>query len=369
MGFRTAGLTAAALLCMAAAPASAQQPAELVSPYSLDMPMRRAAAPIRTCKPPPAPIRDLEIESVFAGGDFTHEVSERAARRRALTRELHAYVGEVVDLSDRALLLRGEAKSAASACVLDWLRAWMDNGALLGSVSWPEGEYEREWVSIALGLSLLKLYAGEPVDAPEWARRWYLDVSAGLAARYPLSAPARNNHWYWAGLASMVAGTIAGDRPRYDWGVSQLEAGLADIDADGYLPLELKRGAMSLRYTGFAAGALVVMAAFEQANGRGLTTAENDDLQRLVHRILSGLADPREFERLAGKPQERWDFAAVRLLAWLEIYHALTMDIAAEPWLRHFRPQKVMWLGGNVTMSFGLRIAPGAIARSPLIGR
>lgn len=368
MGFRTPSLIAAALACALVAPASAQQ-AGLVSPYSLDMPMRRAAAPVRTCKPPPAPMRDLEIESAYADGDYTREVPERVNRRRALTKSLQAYVGEVVDLSDRALLLQGEAKEAASACVREWLRAWMENGALLGNVTWPEGEYEREWVSIALGLSLLKLYADKPVDAPEWARKWYLDVSAGLEGRYPLSATTRNNHWYWAGLAAMVAGTIAGDRSRYDWGVSQLDSGLADIDPDGYLPQELKRGAMSLRYTGFAAGALVVMAALEQANGRPLTTERNDNLQRLVQRILSGLADPAEFERLAAKPQERWDPAMVRLLAWLEIYHALTMDVAAEPWLRHFRPMKVMWLGGDVTMSFGVRIAPGAIARSPLIGR
>lgn len=374
MGFqpgRLKGTIAAALLAILPLPAAAQEPGgRFASPYQLEMEMRRAAAPIRTCPQPPTPMRDLPIESGFAAGNYTKLVPERVARRQALTKGLHAYVGDVVDLSDRALLLKGEAKQAAGACVLAWLQAWLGNGALLGDVTWPEGQYEREWVSIALGLSLLKLQAGETaVQAPQWARDWYLQASAELAGRYPLTAQARNNHWYWAGLASVVAGTIVGDRGRYDWGIAQLNAGIGDIDGDGFLPLELKRGAMSLRYTAFAASALVVMAAFEQANGRALPEAGQQNIRRLVRRVLSGLADPAEFERRAGAPQEKLDSAAVRLLAWLEIYHGLTGDPEAEPWLRHLRPMELMWLGGDVTMAFGRRIAPGPIGRSPLIGR
>lgn len=371
MGFKPGRLTAAiaaALLCASALSGRVQE-AGFASPYALDMEMRRGAAPIRTCPEPPPPMRDLQIESGFVAGNYTKMVPERVARRQALTKELHAYVGDVVDLSDRALLLRGQAKQAADACVLGWLQAWLGNGALLGEVTWPEGEYEREWVSIALGLSLLKLHAGEAaVQAPAWAKDWYLQASAGLAERYPLAAESRNNHWYWAGLASVVAGTIAGDDGRYRWGIAQLHGGIGDIDADGFLPLELKRGEMSLRYTAFAASALVMMAAFEHANGRALPEMEQENLRRLVRRILSGLGDPTEFERRAGTPQEKFDPSVVRLLAWLEIYYALTGDAEAEPWLRHLRPMKLIWLGGDVTMAFGRRIAPGPIARSPLIG-
>ncbi|MEP9386358.1 alginate lyase family protein [Mesorhizobium sp. KR9-304] len=374
MGFEPGRLRqaiAAALLAIPVLPALAQETGgRFASPYPLEMEMRRAAAPIRTCPQPPAPMRDLRIESGFASGDYTKLVPERVARRQALTKRLHAYVGDVVDLSDRAMLLKGEARQAAADCVLAWLRAWLGDGALLGDVTWPEGHYEREWVSIALGLSLLKLQAGEvAVQAPEWARNWYLQASSELADRYPLSAELRNNHWYWAGLASVVAGTVAGDRGRYDWGIAQLHAGIGDIDGDGFLPLELKRGEMSLRYTAFAASALVVMAAFEQANGRPLTETGQESIRRLVRRVLSGLADPAEFERRAGARQEKFDPGVVRLLAWLEIYFGLTGDPEAEPWLRHLRPMKLMWLGGDVTMAFGRRIAPGPVVQSPLIGR
>ena len=55
-------------------------------------------------------MRDLRIESGFAPGNYTKMVPERVARRQALTKRLHAYVGEVVELSDRALLLKGAAK-------------------------------------------------------------------------------------------------------------------------------------------------------------------------------------------------------------------------------------------------------------------
>jgi poly(beta-D-mannuronate) lyase len=368
MGLATGRLILAVLLCTHAAPAGAQQ-AGFASPYSMDMQMRRSAAPVRTCPEPPPPVRDLRIESVFAGGDYARQVPERVARRQALTGDLHRYVGDVVELSDRALLLTGHAREQAGACVLDWLEAWLRHGALLGDVTWPEGDYERQWVSIALGMSLLKLYAGRPVEAPGWARDWYVEASAGLRERFPLTAETRNNHWYWAGLASVVAGTIADDPSRYDWGIAQMRAGIADVDADGYLPEELKRGALSLRYSAFAAGALVVMAAFEQANGRPLPAEQSADLQRLVRRVLSSLTDPREIARRAGTHQENFDPPAVRLLAWLEVYDALTHDPQAEPWLRHLRPMKLIWLGGDLTMAFGARLPPGPIARSPLIDR
>ena len=107
---------------------------------------------------------------------------------------------------------------------------------------------------------------------------------------------------------------------------------------------------MALRYTAFAASALVVMTAFEHANGRALPGDEQQDLQRLVRSVLTGLSDPREFERRAGRAQERLDPAVVRSFAWLEIYYSLTGDAEAEPWLRHLRPMKLMWLGGDVTM-------------------
>lgn len=370
MGFGAGRLIATALVLCVPAEGGWTQERGFASPYAVTGEMRRAAAPVRTCPEPPPVISDLEIESGFAAGHYQTLAPERVARRKALTRGLHEYTATVVDLSDRAMLLKGEAGQAAERCVLAWLEAWLGNGALLGNVSWPEGEYEREWVSIALGLSFLKLRAGEKsVKAPAWARNWYLQASAGLAGRYPLTAGTRNNHWYWAGLTSMVAGTIAADDARYDWGVQQLRSGLADVDPEGFLPQELERGAMSLRYTAFAASALVMMAAFEQANGRPLPGVGQASMQRLVRRVLSGLADPGEFGRRADAAQESFDIGLVRLLAWLEVYYALAGDAEAEPWLRHLRPMKLVWLGGDVTMAFGRRIAPGPIARSPIIGQ
>ena len=207
------------------------------------------------------------------------------------------------------------------------------------------------------------------VQAPAWASDWYLQASAELVDLYPLTAEVRNNHWYWAGLAAVVAGTIAGNGERYDWGIAQLHAGIADIDADGFLPLELERGEMALRYTAFAASALVVMTAFEHANGRALPGDEQQDLQRLVRRVLTGLGDPREFERRAGrragKARSRRR-AVVRLAGNLLQPDRRRRGGAVA---QASRPMKLMWLGGDVTMAFGRRIAPGPIARSPLIVR
>src|SRR6185312_4049788 len=51
-----------------------------------------------------------------------------------------------------------------------------------------------------------------------------------------------NNHLYWAGVEVSAAGIAANDRELFDWGMNTYHVGVAQIQPDGTLPLEIRRG-------------------------------------------------------------------------------------------------------------------------------
>ena len=340
----------------------------LASPYQGAAPAQRIGVPTRVFCPTPSPIGpDLDLQSAFDPGNYSKMVPARITARKTASAPVESFLGRVTDLADRALAASPQAKAAAQKCLAQWLLAWAEGDALLGNVSEPEGRYEREWMITGLGLAFLAAHADEASPKPEAAvQAWFRRAAAPLPSSYRDDAPTKNNHWYWGGLAAVVSGTLTSDHASYAWGMKQFRLGIAAIDADGFLPLELKRGEMALSYHAFSASALVMMAQFAKANGE-LRPTDIANLQRLVHRVLTGLADPTPFEQRAGSSQHALDPSGIRALSWLEVYYALTKDPLAEPWLRRFRPMKLTWLGGNLTSAFGPPIASGPAAASPLI--
>jgi poly(beta-D-mannuronate) lyase len=360
-------IAAAALMVVAcAAPAFPVEP--LASPYAGAPSMKMQARSLSDCPKPPTPSRDIVVESGYAPPDYTRLVPSRVAKRQEATAPLHQYLGKVVELSEIALSRPRGDRVRAMNCADTWLRSWLNKGAMLGEISWPDGYYERTWLMVGLGLSYLQAHAGEEaVNPPAWLKRWFAEATSDLSRRYPADKKEKNNLWYWAGLSAVVAGTLCNDRDLYSWGIAQYEFGLGAINEAGFLPLELKRGQYALHYHAFAASALVMIAAFERANNHESKDGwQEERLKRLVGRVLQGLQDPSEFSERAGAPQHPMDAAGIRSLSWLEQYYALTGDVAAEPWLRRMRPMRVVWLGGNTTNAFGKDIPDGPVAASPL---
>lgn len=349
---------------MLCGPASAGR---LKSPYAEAPRTRVAVAAVGKCAAPPPAVRDLDIVTIYREGDksWSQADPERAKIREEKVKPLHAYLARIVEFGNKAMMGRGEARSQAQSCLLSWLDSWAGEGALLGTLP-QEGQYERKWALVSIGLSYLQAYAGEaevPLP-PQRISQWLRQLASVLPDEYPAGTRFKNNHYYWAGLASVVAGTILDDRNMYAWGLKQYELGVSAVDKDGFLPNELVRRERALAYSAFSTSALVMMAAFARANGEEIVPAHQNALPRLANSVLSGLADPGPFERHAGK-QMPWDNARIQAsLSWVEIYYAMTGDTAAQPWLRALRPFSTIWLGGNVTGAFGVSVPPGPVAHS-----
>ncbi|WP_280284321.1 alginate lyase family protein [Pseudomonas sp. BN415] len=118
----------------------------------------------------------------------------------------------------------------------------------------------------------------------------------------PLERP--NNLQDWAAWAVMAASVVVDRRDLFEWSVAQLRIGVSQVDAEGYLPNELRRETRALAYHNYSMGPLMMMMmmmmAFAQANGIDLRTDNHRAIQRLATCVEQGIENPRRFEEKTG---------------------------------------------------------------------
>jgi len=341
------------------APASAStQP--LAAPF--DVEARRAVwgAAVRPfrCGDAPAPLRNLEADGYYADGSFSVVDPARYERLREAVRPIASLVQGVSAMTGdwvRSLPADGER----ARCAIGWLDGWARSGALLGEVT-LQGGYERKWALAAVALSWLSLRGAPDLDRAAAGRivAWIGALAAAVRPPYEDERrnDARNNHAYWAALATAAAAVATDDRALFDWALARARRGLAEIGEDGTLPLEMARRSKALHYHLFSAAPLVLVAEIAAANGIDVYRERNGALHRLVRRTLDGLADPSFFATRTGAPQDfvggeigRWH------VAWVEPYFARFPAERRQGLLDRFRPMTNSWLGGDTTLFYGAR--------------
>jgi poly(beta-D-mannuronate) lyase len=289
-------------------------------------------------------------------------------QNQAALRPLRAFVKEVTHLADEWMVSR-PADARYAGLALGALERWAAGGALLGAAN-QQGAYEREWTLGSLALAYLKLRDAPSVPATRATRAktaaWLCAVARLVEPSYERQnkTSSRNNHAYWTGLAVAAAGVACGQRPLFDWGLARARIGLAQVDADGLLPLELERQRLALHYHVFALAPLVMLAELATANGVPLYDERDRALRRLADRVIAGLAEPASFEKLTGVPQEQLTRPPRGTdLAWAEPYAARFPDARLAGWLDAARPVSDVRLGGNLTAAFGAPPSGGGVAR------
>jgi poly(beta-D-mannuronate) lyase len=252
------------------------------------------------------------------------------------------------------------AQPAEAARTVEALAVWARARALLGTVN-QQGEYEREWTLAGLALAYLRVRDAPGVEAGERisVERWLVKIAEAVQPNYGRAnrLSSANNHAYWAGLAVAAAGAAAQNRTLFDWGLGEARIGIAQVRADGFLPLELERKALALHYHLFALAPLVMTAELARANGIDLYKEGDGAIRRLAERTIAGLADPAPFATAAGAVQEVKRPLRGADLAWAEPYFARFHDRRLAPLLAAARPLRDDRLGGDLTLAFG--VAPG----------
>lgn len=184
----------------------------------------------------------------------------------------------------------------------------------------------------------------------------------------------RNNHRYLSASAGMAWGALAGDDASFREGPEAFDMALADMRADGSLPLETRRGSRALWYQRHAIASLVAIAEMAAVQGRDLYARERDgrSLHTAIRFLLDAIADPELVDRYAdrtgddsGTDGQDLSFLVRRghgrhYMAWAEVYVArfpgreesrrlLRLLREADP---DFRPMLDDYSGGSMTCLF-----------------
>jgi poly(beta-D-mannuronate) lyase len=326
----------------------------------VDVNGRRAAIGRTLPAPPPAPIsapiRDLAGVSYYT--DAHHSIADPVLKKRneATFAPLRSFVAQVLELAGGWMKSR-PADVAYAARALERLDTWARAGALLGTVN-QQGEYEREWTLGSLALAYLQIRDAPGLDptARATVEAWLVKIAEAVQPSYGHAGrtSSANNHAYWAGLAVGATGAAAQNRRLFEWGLAEARIGIAQIRADGFLPLELDRQALALHYHLFALAPLVMLAELASANGVDLYAEGNGAIRRLADRVINGWRDPTAFAAAAGVAQETKLPPRAADLAWAEPYFARFHDRRLAPLLAAARPLRDDRLGGDMTLAFGV---------------
>jgi len=251
--------------------------------------------------------RDIASDDYYS--DPRHSVIDPA--RYAAYQAAQAAFQQVMTATAKAAdSYRQTGSGPAARCALGLLEAQAGAAAMTGRMSSNQSSYLQGWTIGALAIGYLKVRGiATPAQAAAisaWLMRVAHDTQSYMDSRRlgPRNTDARNNHYYWAGLAVMAAGVAGDSQAMFDWGLGTYRDGIGRITPEGTLPLEMARGGKALHYHLFAATPLVAMAEFGAANGIDLYAEDNGALHLLMARCLSGLQDNSFFAAQAHAPQD-----------------------------------------------------------------
>lgn len=268
----------------------ARRPALAAAVLLLALAGRQAAA----CEAPPPAVVDIDANSYYS--DSYHSIIDpvRKASNEAATRPVDEFLG-TVGRSASAWQRHHDASDAR--CALDWLSSWAAHKAMLGQMSTEQSYYTRKWALAGLALSYARVQGAASAAQRKRIEDWLLLLADATMRHSDAHKGARNNHYYWEGLAVTVTGAVTHDARCREWGRKVFDYAMAQIQPDGSLPLEMARAGRALNYHLFAAAPLVMMAS--------ILDVQAAPLDRLVAFSVAGVADPSILQKMSGVEQER----------------------------------------------------------------
>lgn len=253
---------------------------------------------------------------------------------------------EIVSAADA---YRQTGSRAAAECALLHMTAAAKQGVFTGRMSSRQAYYVQGWVIGAIAISYLKIQGSEQITSEEkqLILPWLVEVVHQSTGYYDSGKPQKNNHLYWAGVEAVAAGVAADNHTLLDWGVNAYKTGIDQIQPDGSLPLEMRRGQRALHYHLYALAPLVYIAEFGEDNGLHLYAERDHALARLVHLSIDGLNNNSYFVEATGIPQDTPGSSLMaEQISWAEIWQSRFPDARVAELLGHARSMSYMYLGG-----------------------
>lgn len=252
---------------------------------------------------------------------------------------------EIVNAADA---YRSTGSREAAECALRHMAAAAKDGVFTGKMSSNQAYYVQGWVIGAIAIAYLKLrdsYLVTPSEQHD-ILPWITQVARVSMDNYDRKNT-RNNHLYWAGVEVAAAGIAANNRTLFDWGIHTYHVGVDQIQPDGTLPLEMRRGRRALHYHLYALSPLVYLAEFGKDNGLPLYGADHHALKKLVDVCTQGLIDDSFFKKHTGIAQDTPNGPpAAEQISWAKIWVSRFHDPPLARLLSEATSLSYMYLGG-----------------------
>lgn len=257
----------------------------------------------------------------------------------------------IVDAADT---YRATGSRAALECAVQHMEAAAKDGVFTGKMSSGQAYYVQGWTIGGIAIAYLKirdsgiLNAEQKTAIPQWIVQVVHQTQNYFDTRRKSgTGDAQNNHLYWAGVEIAAAGITANDRSLFDWGIETYHDGVAQIQPDGSLPQEMRRGQRALHYHLYALAPLVYLAEFGEVNGLPLYAERDHALQKLATLSTKGLEDNSFFAKATGIPQDTPNGPlAAEQMSWARIYVARFPDPELSKLLAQTKSLSYMYLGG-----------------------
>ncbi len=352
-------LLAPSLLTLAIFAGATQAAAPLRPPQGYFAPIEKfkTGSSDERCEAVPTPYTGaLQFRSKYEGSDkarATLNVKSEKAFRDATSDITRIERG----VSKQVMQFMRDGRPEQLECTLNWLTAWAKADALMSKDFNHTGKSMRKWAlgSMASAYVRLKFSESRPLanhqEQAQLIEGWFSKVADQVVSDWDnLPLKKINNHSYWAAWSVMATAVATNRRDLFDWAVKEYKVGANQIDAEGFLPNELKRKQRALAYHNYALPPLAMIASFAQVNGVDLRQENNGALKRLGDQVLAGVKDPEIFEDKNGNEQDMKDLKIDSKFAWLEPFCSLYTcpeDVLERK--HEMQPFKTFRLGGDLT--------------------
>lgn len=286
---------------------AAETPERLVSPYLVKEARAKLAAtakePSTKCTALVEPVSSFVMASRYDKSDSTASTVDAAAEAayNAAVAPIQIFGSRVGKAGD-AYALSKSANKALATCALNHLYHWANANALLGELNNVGFLVASTAVSSAAAayLKISAAYPSKSATADELAklkriRTWLRDQGLNLAQHFETVAGKTgvNNQRYTSGMAIGLTAIATQNQDLFAAAMRSLRVGLNEIQADGYLPLELARGTRALSYHFVAVAPLVLLMEMAVVNKEAsITSKDRQKLSKLVNFIYKSYKDP-----------------------------------------------------------------------------
>lgn len=254
-----------------------------------------------------------------------------------------------IDIVNAADAYRTTGSRAAVECAIQHMDAAAKEGVFTGHMSSRQAYYVQGWVIGAVAIAYLKIRDSGlvPHHQQKEILAWIQQVVPQTTHYYD-TGDQKNNHLYWAGVEVAAAGIAANNRKLFNWGINTYHVGVAQIQPDGSLPREMRRGRRALHYHLYALSPLVYLAEFGEDNGLHLYAERDYAIKKLAKLSTDGLVNNSFFVKATGIPQDLPPNGpiAAEQISWARPYAARFPSPQLSKLLAQAPSLSYMYLGG-----------------------